>query len=180
MPVVTSGSMGESCGTGRWCEPGFPHRGWKCICVETLEDLQTCEMCQVAQIRYGHHMEHGDVPETLVVGCVCAENMCEGYNGKAMEREARADARRRRALHRGLQTIVWRDSRSGTSIYCRTRDDYVGIVFWKFCPWLPSPKQYGVCVKDTQGGRQRVVDRLNNEAEAKATAIALIEKMREI
>jgi hypothetical protein len=142
--------------------------------VEELGDLATCDMCQAAQIRYGHHMQHADFDLTLVCCCVCAEKMCESYDGKEAEREARADAARKR----GLCMIVWRTAVSGNSIYCRTPDDYVGIVFWKFRGYSDDDI-YGVCVKDTKGGRQRVVTKLNNEAEAKARAIALIEEMRE-
>jgi hypothetical protein len=159
--------MSESCGTGRWCEPGVPHSGWECVVVEELGDLATCDMCQSAQIRYGHHMQHADFDLTLVCCRGCAEQMCELYDGREAEREARADA----AREKSLRMIVWRASSSGTSVYCRTRDDFIAIVFWN--------SDYGCCVKDTKGGRQKVVTKLNNQAEARARALAIIEEMRE-
>jgi hypothetical protein len=142
--------------------------------VEELGDLATCQMCQSAQIRFGHHMQHPDFDQTLVCCCPCAEHMCEGYDGKESEREARADAARKK----GLRMIVWRTSASGTSIFCRTQDNYIGIVFWKFRSYSDDDT-YGVCVKDTKSGRQKVITKLNNKSEAKARAIALIEEMRE-
>jgi hypothetical protein len=165
--------MIESCGTGRWCEPGVPHSGWECVLVEELGDLTACDMCQAAQIRYGHHMQHDDFDLTLVCCCACAEHMCEEYDGKEAEGEARADAARKKSL----QMIVWRTASSGNSVYCRA-DEFVAIVFWRFRGYS-SDDTYGICVKDTKAGRQRVVTNLNNEAEARAKAISLIEEMRE-
>lgn len=49
-------------------------------------------------IRYVHYMEHPDYPETLAVGCVCAEHT-EGNYIRPRERESgmRLFARRRKA-----------------------------------------------------------------------------------
>jgi hypothetical protein len=42
----------EHGGTGKWAQPGVPHRGWTCINVEDLgEPLHTCEMCEVMVVR---------------------------------------------------------------------------------------------------------------------------------
>jgi hypothetical protein len=59
--------------TGKWREPGVPHRGWSCVDVEDLgQPDATCGMCEVQVIRYVHTLEHPDYPEALHVGCVCA------------------------------------------------------------------------------------------------------------
>jgi hypothetical protein len=57
-------------------------------------------MCEVQEIRYQHAMTHPDYPETLLVGCICAEHMSEDYVGPRLrERQLRnaAAARRRKA-----------------------------------------------------------------------------------
>lgn len=55
-----------------------PRHGWECIDYEDLGDLnETCEWCGTTEIRYVHVMEHPNYPETVRVGCVCAERMGE-------------------------------------------------------------------------------------------------------
>jgi hypothetical protein len=95
---------------GKWSQPDVPHKGWTCIDVTDLEEpSDTCEMCEVQEIRYVHHMNHPDWSEVLGVGCVCAEKMEQGYDGKAAERElVRRAGRRRRWLSR-----AWRPTRRG-------------------------------------------------------------------
>jgi hypothetical protein len=39
------------------------------------DNLETCEMCEFAQVRYIHIMMHDDYPSELRVGCYCAERM---------------------------------------------------------------------------------------------------------
>jgi hypothetical protein len=81
-------------GTGKWRQPGVPHRGWTCTEVVDLfddgDDFETCEMCETAQIRYAHIMTHPDYSDALAVGCICAEHMEQDYVGpKRREREFR-------------------------------------------------------------------------------------------
>ena len=46
---------------GKWSEAGVPKKGWTCVGVEDLEEpSQLCEMCDSAEIRYAHIMEHPD------------------------------------------------------------------------------------------------------------------------
>ena len=53
-------------------------------------------MCEHAEIRFVHYMEHKDYPEVLGVGCICASNMEEDYTAAAeREQELRSRARRR-------------------------------------------------------------------------------------
>jgi hypothetical protein len=73
-------------------------------------------MCESAEIRYAHVMEHSDYPGQLQVGCVCAENMEEDYK-RPREREKRLknSARRRAAW----PSRKWRMSRQG-NLYINT------------------------------------------------------------
>ncbi len=98
--------------SGKWSDPGVPHKGWTCVDVEDLgEPSETCEMCESAVIRYVHRMEHPDYAEELNVGCVCAEHMSGDYVGpKQRERELRGVAKRRVGW---LQRRSWKRSASG-------------------------------------------------------------------
>lgn len=98
--------------SGRWDQPGVPHKGWRCVGVDDLEEaIETCEMCGKENIRYVHYMEHDDYG-TLSVGCICAEKMSGDYvNPRLREKKLRNRASRKsRWLSR-----VWRTSRSGNS-----------------------------------------------------------------
>src|SRR5262245_50790777 len=88
--------MTETIGTGKWREPGVPHRGWTCVDIEDLgEPSHTCEMCETMVVRYAHAMTHPDYPEELRVGCICAGHMEEDLIG-AQRREATFKARQAR------------------------------------------------------------------------------------
>ena len=82
---------------GKWSQPGVPHRGWNCIDVEDLgEPVQVCEMCEHAEVRYVHKMQHPEYIQTFNVGCVCAERMEEDYvTPKFRERKLKSYASRR-------------------------------------------------------------------------------------
>jgi hypothetical protein len=78
--------------SGLWNQPGLPHKGWRCVGVEDLRDDEdgdyepaTCQMCGNESLRFVHSMEHDDYEGQVDAGCVCAEKMCEGYDGKAKE-----------------------------------------------------------------------------------------------
>ena len=65
-----------------------------------MEDLcepsQICEMCEVQEIRYVHFMEHKDFPETLSVGCICAEHLEQDYlSAKRREMDLKNVSRQR-------------------------------------------------------------------------------------
>lgn len=98
--------------SGLWDQPGVPHKGWRCVGVDDLEEaIETCEMCGKENIRYVHYMEHGD-HGSLSVGCVCAEKMSDDYvNPRKREKVLRNRASRKsRWLSR-----KWRVSRSGNT-----------------------------------------------------------------
>jgi hypothetical protein len=99
--------------TGKWVEPGVPHRGWSCVYVEDLgEPDRTCEMCEFAEIRYVHYMTHPDYPDELGCGCICAEHMEGDYVGPK-RREARL--RNRSQRKRKWLTRRWRTSHKGNA-----------------------------------------------------------------
>ena len=103
--------MGETRGSGKWGQPGVPHKGWSCVGIEDLEEPSAvCDMCETQEIRYVHYMEHPGYPDQLGVGCICAGHMEQDYEG-ALRREQslKASARRRaRWLER-----TWRRSAAG-------------------------------------------------------------------
>lgn len=75
----------------------MPHRGWTFVGDEDLgEPSKLCEMCESQDVRYVQYLEHPDYPETLAVGCVCAERMEEDYvNPRKRERRLQNIAKRR-------------------------------------------------------------------------------------
>ena len=55
--------------TGKWRDPGVPHRGWTHHgCEDTGELSTTCEMCEKETIRHVHFVTHPDYPTELRVG----------------------------------------------------------------------------------------------------------------
>ncbi len=96
---------------GLWKEPGVPHKGWQFVHMEDVgDDLRVCEMCQSVSIRYVHYMEHGDYPQELGVGCICAGHMEDDY-AEATKRET-AFSNRVKRRERWL-TRKWRESWAG-------------------------------------------------------------------
>ena len=80
---------------GNWSRPGVPHKGWTCTgIIDVGDDLITCQMCEFADVRYVHEMEHPDWPDGLWVGCYCAGRMEENYED-AKKREAEFKGRER-------------------------------------------------------------------------------------
>ena len=111
--------------TGKWTQPGVPHKGWTCVDIEDLGSLaHVCQMCEVQDVRYGHTMEHPDYAEELRVGCVCAGHMEEDLVGARAREDTFKASRSRRA--RWL-TRQWRTSRSGNE-YLNT-DGFNVVVF---------------------------------------------------
>ena len=70
-----------------WKTKNVPHKNWKTIGIKDrgLDNLTLCQMCNEQHIRYEHHMWHKNYKE-LTVGCVCAENMAQGYDGRSAEK----------------------------------------------------------------------------------------------
>jgi len=158
--------------------PGVPHAGWTCCGIEDIQeeggsDLETCQMCQIQLIRFVHIMSHQNYPELLRVGCVCAEHMAEDYDGRAAEKKTRDRSRRR---HTYLQERRWHPSKAGNSIYYKSNDKFVVIVWERDAESEP----YGFVVLDKVLDDETVCDEsYETEAEAKAAAFQVLEEMRE-
>ncbi len=99
-------------GHGKWSQPGVPHKGWSCVEWDDLgSPSELCEMCESTDIRYVHYMQHPNYPETLAVGCVCAEGMEEDVKApREREKKMQSMARRRASWARRS----WRFSESGS------------------------------------------------------------------
>lgn len=101
----------ETTATGKWREPGVPHKGWTCVGIEELEEQDhLCEMCEARHVRFVHVMQNSRYPNELRVGCVCAGHM-EGDVAQAKEREK--SARNRSSRRKTWISKGWRTSRKG-------------------------------------------------------------------
>ena len=70
--------------TGKWKQPGVPHKGWICTGYDTYENYgdEVCEMCESEPILHYQTMEHPDYAEgPLQCGKICAGNMSEDKKG---------------------------------------------------------------------------------------------------
>ena len=93
-----------------WRQRGLPHKGWRLIAVYDSRDAEShgdspryevCQMCGNEQVRYVHVLDHDDVAESIEVGCVCAENLCEDYSDSGPR------ARERRLVNRAARRNKW-------------------------------------------------------------------------
>lgn len=98
--------------SGKWRLAGVPHRGWSYVDYEDLgEPSEICEMCERQEIRHVHTVSHPEYPDTLRVGCDCAEKLTGDYVTPARrEREAKNWAAR---LTNFLQR-TWNPGRHGS------------------------------------------------------------------
>jgi hypothetical protein len=128
--------------TGKWRDPGVPHRGWTHLGCEDSGELSTvCGMCEKETIRHIHTVTHPDYPGELHVGCICAEHMTEDYIGP---RAAEGVVKRRRSRLATFLERGWKSGRFG-SFY---RD-------WKGRLVLVAPRDGGWIAKvDGEGGRK--------------------------
>ena len=155
---------------GKWSDPGVPHRGWQCIGIEELDELSTCQMCESAEIRYAHHMQHPDYPTELAVGCQCAEYMEEDYAApRAREAKLRSvAAARQRWLSRN-----WKTSRKGNS-FLKTRDGFHVVV------WQSHDGSWGGKVTDMHFEQEIISKRRHPSSDAvKMAAFAAIQALKE-
>ena|SRR5215471_6093816 len=113
-------------GTGKWREPGVPHKGWQCIGIEDLEEpCHLCQMlCEVQIVRYVHTMLHPDYGE-LEVGCICAGHMEQDLIGARL-RETSFKQRLSRRMN--WLRCRWRVPYSGNE-FINTHDGFNVVVF---------------------------------------------------
>lgn len=119
-----------------WSQPGVPHKGWRCISVDDLLPPEggdyepgVCEMCHNEKLRFIHTMKHDDYPNQLEVGCVCAEKMAEGYDGKKCEQRLKNRAVRRSKW----LTRKWRVSGKGNR-FLNIEGHNIGLLPDNFVP----------------------------------------------
>lgn len=80
-------------------------------CDRGPNQLEACEMCHQAQVRYVHVMEHDDFPERVAAGCICAGAM-EGDPMRARERETNVKNRSQRRAN-WIRRKGWKPSGKG-------------------------------------------------------------------
>jgi hypothetical protein len=135
--------MSETRGTGKWCVPGVPHRGWTYVDAEDLGEPDfICEMCEGMAIRYVHTITHPEYPD-LRSGCICAGHTEGDY--VAARRRAH-QFRLRKARQSRWLTRHWRCSQQGNEFL--NTDGFNVVVFQRGNVW-------GARVKDTLSGVTR-------------------------
>lgn len=96
---------------GKWRRAGVPHRDWRCVEMQDLEnDLIVCEMCETRHIRYVHVMSHADHADDLRCGRICAAHM-EGDSTAAKLREKHLI--RQTGVRARWLTRNWQQTRAG-------------------------------------------------------------------
>lgn len=157
----------ETTASGKWREPGVPHKGWICVGIEELEEQDhLCEMCEARQVRFVHVMQNPRYPDELSVGCVCAGHM-EGDVALAKEREK--SARNRSSRRKTWLSKGWRISKKGNPY--RNKEGLNVSVFQSAGGW-------GTLVKNEQV--KLSASALPSEAAAKLKAFELFEQSQEI
>lgn len=122
----------ETTATGKWTQPGVPHKGWRCVDIEELDEQDhLCEMCEARLIRFVHAMEHDDYDDVLRVGCVCAGHMEEDLVGARRREAAYRNDRSRRS--RWLQRR-WRLPAAGNE-YLNTNDGFNVVIYSNVAIW---------------------------------------------
>lgn len=116
----------ETTTTGKWAEPGVPHRAWRCVDIEERDEQDhLCEMCEARLVRFVHVMENDRYAGELRVGCVCAGHMEQDLEG-ARRREA--DFKNGRARRSRWLSRAWRTSAAGND-FLNTQDGFNVVVY---------------------------------------------------
>jgi hypothetical protein len=122
----------ETTATGKWAQPGVPHRGWRCVDIEELDEQDhLCEMCEARMVRFVHVMENDRYDGELRVGCVCAGHMEQDLEG-ARRREANFKNSRSRC--RRWLSLIWRKSVAGND-FLNTNDGFNVVVYRRGGTW---------------------------------------------
>jgi hypothetical protein len=142
---VASAAVRETTATGKWTQPGVPHRGWRCVDIEEQEEQDhLCEMCEARLVRFVHVMEHDAYEGVLRVGCICAGHMEEDLVGARMREAAYKNDRARRS--RWLQR-KWRVSAGGNE-FLNTADGFNVVIY-------RTGRSWGARVEHRASGFQR-------------------------
>lgn len=131
---------------GPLCMTNLPRTGWQNLeVVDNGHDNMTlCPWCERQEYRYGHLMSHPEVFEVVEIGCVCAEKIAEGYDGRAAERHLRAHAERayREQMLRHLRAQAERRAAEAQQERLIETNKQLERVVNEAC-WLPST--FGKC-----------------------------------
>ena len=140
----------------QWNIPGIPHKGWALINVIDVRedgrsadetDYEVCMMCGNEKIRYVHVLEHPDVDEEYIVGCVCAEKMTNDYyNPRQRENALRNKTNRR------INWLKRNWKRSGNGNPYLKLDGHILVVFYN-----EKNHNYG-CILDGKFGKIKYPD----------------------
>lgn len=110
----------------KWYRKDIPNKGWTCIDVDDLGDVdETCQWCMRQPIRYVHWMTHPEYPDPLGCGCICAGRM-EGslINARDREKKFKSSLRSREVW---LNLSKWKVSQYGNR-YRKTDDGVISLV----------------------------------------------------
>jgi hypothetical protein len=144
---------------GKWSQPGVPHKGWRWVGVEDLEEpSQVCGMCESVEIRYVHFMEHPDYPDTLGVGCICAEHMADDYVGPSQHEKKLKSKVHRRA--------TWAKRKWNTSAKGNPFLNTEGFNLTIFRRADAAGRPWGVRVANRQSGKERLGARRHDSLDA--------------
>lgn len=141
----------KRCSCGRWKTPGVPHKGWSCVGVrEARPSKKTCEMCEVAAVRFVHRMAHPEYPAILEVGVTCAENMEDDYVTPRVRERAEVNRAARRRYF--TKRKGWRTDPDGTQ-HLHTRNRIVSICLYPdFSIIIIRDNEFGLlCVQKIEG-----------------------------
>lgn len=124
----------------KWDLIGIPHKGWECIGMYDLADdssggeieYEQCEMCGNEKIRYVHIMKHGNYPEELHVGCVCAEKMSDDY---VNPRQNEGKLRRRASRKANFDRVEWKYNSQKQTYSKKYKGEYITIKQTRFGNW---------------------------------------------
>jgi hypothetical protein len=148
---------------GRNREAGFPHKGWKWVGARdsrdndglSYEEYPCCEFCDKTQIRYVHILEHPNFPDSVEVGCECAEQLTEDYsNPQSHEKDLRNRASRRTKFP---DRKGWKVSEKGNP-YINYEEHHIIVI--------QSPK--GDCILRIDGKLGKIKYKSVKEAQLKA------------
>lgn len=161
-------SKHESNQTGRWLDTTTPKRGWICTSVIDLGDKrETCQMCEIMQIRYVHIMAHDDHTD-LRCGCICDGHMSSDLEGAGdRHRQAVNRTKRAKGFRKDFMNAVWRETEKGTRT--RVRRWSIQIFKGKYGRWSSVVSRDGESIFSPRW--------CSNQRDAKIDALSIVQEL---
>lgn len=152
-----------------WNDSKIPRHGWICIVMEDNEDnLETCQVCGVQEIRYVHIMHHPDCSHTVRAGSHCASKMELDSNTADIREHGFINKIKRK---KNWLKDDWKISTKGNPR--KVKEGYIITLFPKENQWT-----YSICKKG-QGNRPIYSKKLYNDQEgSKEAAFEEFERMK--